>query len=284
MTSLAVCRFRRHNFSGPIGTVIDASGRPVPVTDVDYFGRPMDARGNVIPTSPGATITPAATPIYQGGPAGALFPVVTTPYGSSNVWGGGGTLTDKHGNVLPGTSRNYGDTTWATNVHDPNADFGDIVLRGPPPSTVQLRAALAAASVGHGDVHLAGGGRVPGIPSRSDNMLAAIASGEVFISTPKVQAIDRDHPGLLDSLIHYAEGGRVGGGAVRRGEARRPADPRRALRQPARSGALPQEREGPQNSARAAMRIASRNGRKGRNGFAGNQNLSGLGVLRVMFS
>jgi hypothetical protein len=32
------------------------------------------------------------------------------------------------------------------------------------------------------------------------------------------------------------------------------------------------------------MRIASRNGRKGRNGFAGNQNLSGLGVLRVMFS
>jgi hypothetical protein len=234
-----------HDFSGPIGTVIDASGRPVPVTDVDYFGRPMDAHGNVIPTSPGATITPAATPIYQGGPAGALFPVVTTPYGSSNVWGGGGTPTDIHGNVLPGTSRNYGDTTWATNVHDPNADFGDIVLRGPPPSTVQLRAALAAASVGHGDVHLAGGGRVPGIPSRSDNMLAAIASGEVFISTPKVQAIDRDHPGLLDSLIHYAEGGRVGGGSSGGALGDQPVhvvlvDNRREAR------ALPQIGEGPQ--------------------------------------
>jgi hypothetical protein len=59
---------------------------------------------------------------------------------------------------------------------------------------------------------MAEGGRVPGRPSRIDNMLAAVASGEVVISTPKVQAIDSAHPGLLDSLIHYADGGRVGGG------------------------------------------------------------------------
>lgn len=59
----------------------------------------------------------------------------------------------------------------------------------------------------------ASGARVPGSPSMTDNMLAMIASGEVIISTPRVQAIDRQYPGLLDSMIdgRFAQGGRAGG-------------------------------------------------------------------------
>jgi hypothetical protein len=153
------------------------------------------------------------SPIYQRvQPSGFVFPVVTTPYGSSDVWGGGGTPTDSHGNVLPGTSRNYGDTTWATNVHDPNADFSDIVLRGPPPGTVQLRAALAAASAMHGDLHFAGGGPIRGGSKIRDDVLILGMDGEFMM---KRDAVNYYGPKFMDDvnskrLKRYASGGAIG--------------------------------------------------------------------------
>jgi hypothetical protein len=161
-----------YNFSGSIGTVIDASGRPVPVTDVDYFGRPIDARGNVIPTAPGTPIIPPA-------------PTTTASTNSPS------------GNPLLkpfGTSRNYGDPVWATNVHDPEGP-GYV----PPPTA--MRRLLAAAGQMHGDLHFALGGRIAGMPSSSDNVLNWNATGEHIINAAATQWADRTYGAdFLDSI------------------------------------------------------------------------------------
>lgn len=78
--------------------------------------------------------------------------------------------------------------------------------------------ALAAGAAGIAGGGLAGGGRVPGSPSRTDNMLLPMATGEHVLSAHSTQWVDNTFgPSFLDDLNSMrvpssglADGGRVG--------------------------------------------------------------------------
>jgi hypothetical protein len=108
-------------------------------------------------------------------------------------------------------------STWGgAGVSYPTQQSGAPVLTTNPSSLVAYVAWLAA----HGR---ADGGRIPGAPSRTDNVLSWLATGEHVISSPAVAWVDRQFgPNFLDALNemrfpggrpHFDMGGRVGGGS-----------------------------------------------------------------------
>lgn len=200
-------------------------------------GQPVygDGDGNIYnaggqPVSTAGGIPVRQVPFYYGAGYGSIRgehilgghllgrdPVTGQPvynprgYGSmSDLYGGGAPAIDNHWDYASG--HYVGNNTSGPNSFGDNPNQGGGYGGGSGGSDM---------SYAHPWAMLAGGGRLPGAPSRTDNMLAWVGSGEHVIKTEAAQWADQVlGPNFLDDINnmripvgrpHFVSGGRVGG-------------------------------------------------------------------------